>query len=200
MINIFFGILSLLIATIGASSAPKIQIFEIRENENGIRLKNLNPDARSNPKTDPLAKLLRGPKPDNQAVKLAKQLLSKLKTMREDDKTNRYYDQGHHYTPNNDDYNTDYEETHFVDKTRSDKPAQDNNSFKELLLQLLRSQKKGNAYANPVSHRIPKRGLRSDQVLVESRTSIPKRKHEYVYDDNDARMQQQEDENQYNNY
>lgn len=123
-----------MIATIGASSVPKIQIFEIRENENGIHLKNLNPEARNNQKANPLVKLLRGPKPDNEAVRLAKQLLNKLKNAREDDKTNRY--SGDHYVANIDDYNTEYEETRFIDKTRSHKAEQDSNSLKELLLQL----------------------------------------------------------------
>ncbi|KAF9418528.1 hypothetical protein HW555_004677 [Spodoptera exigua] len=137
--NIFIGILTLLISTIAARDAPTIKIFEIRENENGLHLKNFNTNAKSNPKVDPLAKLLRNPKQDNQAVRYAKQLLSQVKYVKEDDKANRLKEGAYIIVLNNDISKTSdetEEETYFVDKTRNEKVAMDSNSIKDLLLQL----------------------------------------------------------------
>uniref|UniRef100_A0A2A4J9I5 Uncharacterized protein n=1 Tax=Heliothis virescens TaxID=7102 RepID=A0A2A4J9I5_HELVI len=139
----FFGIFSLFIATIGALGSPKIEIFEIRENRNGLELKNLNSNPKNSQRADPLLKLLRGPKPENQAAKFAKQLLGKLKSLKSDDKTARLGDDTHIYILNTDIFNdvSSEEVSLFVDKTRDDRPAAlnsniDTNDLKDIFVQM----------------------------------------------------------------
>ncbi|KAH9645694.1 hypothetical protein HF086_003367 [Spodoptera exigua] len=216
--NIFIGILALLISTTAARDAPKIKIFEIRENENGLHLKNFNADAKSNPKAAPLAKLLRNPKQDNQAVRYAKQLLSQVKYVKEDDKANRLKEGAYIIVLNNDISKTSdetEEDTYFVDKTRNEKNAMESNSIKDLLLQFeelnsvrhhsqiielfyrLPSENERRANFKPGTLRIPKKSLRTGQN-DQGESRMPQRKQEFIYYDDDA-LTPRDYENQYNN-
>ncbi|CAH0701015.1 unnamed protein product [Spodoptera exigua] len=192
--------LALLISTTAARDAPKIKIFEIRENENGLHLKNFNADAKSNPKAAPLAKLLRNPKQDNQAVRYAKQLLSQVKYVKEDDKANRLKEGAYIIVLNNDISKTSdetEEDTYFVDKTRNEKNAMESNSIKDLLLQLLPSENERRANFKPGTLRIPKKSLRTGQN-DQGESRMPQRKQEFIYYDDDA-LTPRDYENQYNN-
>lgn len=135
---------SLVFITIEARSTPKIEIFEIRETDNGLELKNLNTNTRNHQGSDSLLKLLRAPKTENSASKLAKQLLSKLKSSlktEEDTKTNRYYnynynDDAHIYILNSDMFDQEYSyEELFIDKTRHERSS-NKNELRDVLLQL----------------------------------------------------------------
>ncbi|CAD0199560.1 unnamed protein product [Chrysodeixis includens] len=141
---------SLVFITIEGRGTPKIEIFEIREADSGLELRNLNGNSRNHQSSDSLLKLLRVPKTENQASKLARQLLNKLKTSlktEEDAKTNRYYnynynDDAHIYILNSDmfDDESSYEEV-FIDKTRHERSS-DRNELRDFLFQLLQPQKR----------------------------------------------------------
>ncbi|XP_049699973.2 uncharacterized protein LOC110376529 [Helicoverpa armigera] len=143
-----FGIFSLFIATIGAFGPPKIEIYEIRENRNGIELKNLNSNPKNIQRADPLLKLLKGPKFENQAANFGKKLLGKLKSLKGDDKTARLGDDTHIYILNSDMFDDDSsEESLFVDQTRNDRPVVanrniDTNDLKDIVMKILSPDRK----------------------------------------------------------
>lgn len=123
--------------------ATKIEIFEIRDGKNGLQLKNLNNNPRSNQKPVPLLKLFGEPKKpeesENNLVKFAKNLTMKLKSVRGDDKMNRFKDDTLIYILGGDDNNDDSSDrqTPFIDETRNNRAINiEESEIRDLLLQL----------------------------------------------------------------